>query len=182
MRCDPGLDFGGLLQRTVPACLQFRCDKPVCRIGGIILPERPVGAVAGCFEIAHQGFANLVAPAGGLRLCLSGGSDGARFDHLQQCLLDGIVNPQAAEGDATWFAVVEQAPPAGIARDVMVGPGIADRQLATAAPAPQQAREQGIAMLGRVTPKGVLSARRCRLAGMLSLTIMRIASARSQLT
>ena len=52
-------------------------------------------------------------------------------------------------------------------------PGVADRQLATAAPAADEAGEQGIAMLGRA----VMPAR-----GTLSLTILRIASARSQLT
>ena len=63
-----------------------------------------------------------------------------------------------------------------------LAPRVADRQLATAAPATDETGEQGIAVLGRVTPGGVPAARRCRLAGTLSLTIARIASARSQLT
>lgn len=63
MSRDPALYFGGLLQGAVPAYLQLRCHKPVRRIGGIVLPECPIGMIAGRFEIARKGLANLVASA-----------------------------------------------------------------------------------------------------------------------
>lgn len=36
------------------------------------------------------------------------------------------------------------------------GPGVADRQLAAAAPAANETGEQGVAVLGRVTPRACL--------------------------
>lgn len=141
---------------AVPSRLQFRRHEPVLGIGGIILAEGAVGAVAGRFEIARERFANLIATTGGLRLSLGGRSDGARLDHPQQLFLDGVVDPQAAEGDTARLAIVEQATPAGIAGDVMLGPGVADRQLAVAAPTANETGEQGIAVLGRITPRACL--------------------------
>lgn len=55
VRRDPGLDAGHLLQGAVPARLQLRCHKPVRRIGGIVLPERPIGMIARRFEIGQTG-------------------------------------------------------------------------------------------------------------------------------
>lgn len=55
----------------------------------------------------------------------------------------------------------------------MLGPGVADRNLAAAAPAANEPGEQGIAVLGR----SVMPAR-----GNVVAAIARIASARSQLT
>ncbi|WP_206664986.1 hypothetical protein [Gemmobacter aquaticus] len=49
-----------------------------------------------------------------------GGSDGAGFDDPQERVLDGVVAPHAAEGDAARFTIVEQASPAGMARDVVM--------------------------------------------------------------
>lgn len=93
MRGNSGLDLGGACEGAVPPRLQFRRHKPVLGIGGIILAEGAVGAVAGRFEITRERFANLVAATGGLRLGLGGGSDGARLDDPQQRVLDGIVDP-----------------------------------------------------------------------------------------
>lgn len=38
----------------------------------------------------------------------------------------------------------------------MLGPGVADRQLAAAAPAANETGEQGVAVLGRITPRACL--------------------------
>lgn len=146
---NPGLERYDLREGTVPPRLQLSGHQPVCRIGGIVLPGCPIGMVAGSLEIAHQGFANLIPAAGSLRLGLRGGSDSSGFDHPQQCLLDGIVDTQAAEGNATRLAVVEQTPPAGIARDGVIGASVAERQLAATTPAAQQAGQQSLAVLGR---------------------------------
>src|ERR1700737_1782569 len=69
-------------------------------------------------------------------------------------------NPQSAEGDAARFAVVEQAPMAGIARNVVLCAAVTDGELAPAASAADEAGEQRIAVLGRA----VMPARRDVLA------------------
>lgn len=99
MRGNPGLDLAGACEGAVPPRLPRH--EPVLGNGGIILPERPIGAVAGRFEITRQRFANLIAAIGGLCLGLGGGSDGAGLDHPQRRFLDGIVDAQAAVGDAS---------------------------------------------------------------------------------
>jgi hypothetical protein len=170
MRGNPGPRLAGACEGAVPSRLQFRRHEPVLGIGSIIRPERPIGGIAGRLKITLQGFANLITVTGGSRLELGGGCDGAWLNHLQQRVLDGIVDPQAAEDvvlearlrrDATRFAIVEQAiveqaAPAGVARDVMLGPGVTDRQLAPAAPAANETGEQGVAVPGHVTPKACL--------------------------
>ena len=88
---------------------QFRRDKPVLGIGGVILPEGPIGGVARSLEITHQRVADLVAAIGRLRLGLDGRCDRARLDDAQKRFLDGVVDAQAAEGDAARFAIVEPA-------------------------------------------------------------------------
>ncbi|GGO38587.1 hypothetical protein GCM10010991_36090 [Gemmobacter aquaticus] len=100
---NPGLDRCSLREGTVPPRLQLSGHQPVRRIGGIVLPECPIGMVAGSLEIAHQGFANLISAAGSLRLGLRGGSDSSGFDHPQQCLLDSIIDTQAAVGTRTSY-------------------------------------------------------------------------------
>lgn len=173
MRGDLGLNLGGACEGAVPPRLEFCRHEPVPGIGGIILAKGAVGTISCRFEVPRQRFANLIAATGDLRPSLGGGSDCARLDHLQQRVLDGIADPQAAEGDAARFAIVEQSPPAGIARKVVLGASVADRQFAATAPAAHETGEQRIAVLG---------APGCRLAGRLSLTIARITSTRSLLT
>lgn len=56
---------------------------------------------------------------------------------------------ESTEGDATRLAIVKQTTPAGIARNVVLGSRVADRQLAAAAPAADKVGEQSVAMLGR---------------------------------
>ena len=52
----------------------------------------------------------LRAPAGLFRLGLGRRGDRAWFDDLEQSGLNGVVDPQAAEGDAARLAIIEQAP------------------------------------------------------------------------
>jgi len=73
---------------------------------------------------------------------------GARLNDLQQRRLNGVVNPQASEGDAARLSVVELTPAEGIAWDVVLDPGVAHRQFVAAAPAPDEARQQGAPCLG----------------------------------
>src|SRR5882724_2742697 len=149
MRGDPAFDITDMREGAVPPHLQFRRDQPVLGIGGVILPESPVGGVVGSFQIAAESVSDLVAATGCLHLGLGGGSDRARPDDTQECFLNRIIDAQPAEGYAARLAIVEQAPPAGIARNVVLGARVAHRELAAAAPAADKPREQRVAMLGR---------------------------------
>src|SRR3982074_3668501 len=146
MRGNPGLDLADTCERAVPSQLQFRRDQPVLRIDGVILPERPIGAVARRLEVAHQRITNLIAAAGRLCFGLDGRSYRSRFDNPQKSLPDGILDPQSSESDAAWFAIVERTPPTGIARNVMLGACVPDRQLAATTPAADKAGEQSVAL------------------------------------
>ena len=69
------------------------------------MTERPVGRVASGFEISQQRLADLITLGGSFRLGRRYGRDGARPDDLQQCSSDGVIDTQAAEGDAARLAV-----------------------------------------------------------------------------
>src|SRR3984893_15354771 len=149
MRGNPGLDLAYTCERAVPSQLQFHRDQPVLRIDGVILPECPIGAVARRLEVAHQRITNLIAAACPLCFGLDGRSYRSRFDNPKKSFLDGIVDTQSSECDAAWLAIVKSPPPTGIARDVMLGACVADRQLASTTPAADKAGEQSIAVLRR---------------------------------
>src|SRR5882724_11290345 len=149
MRGNPGLDLAYTCERAVPSQLQFRRDQPVLRIDGVVLAECPIGAVARRLEVAHQRITNLIAAAGRLCFGLDGRSYRSRFDNPQKSFLDGVIDTQSSECDAAWLAIVERTPPTGIARNVMLGAGVADRQLASTTPAADKAGEQSVAVLRR---------------------------------
>src|SRR6202048_605115 len=142
MRGNPGLDLAYTCERAVPSQLQFRRDQPVLRIDGVILPECPIGAVARSFEVAHQRITNLIAAAGRLCFGLDGRSYRSRVDNPQKSFLDGVVDTQSSESDAAWLAIVERTPPTAIARNVMLGACVADRQAASTTPAADKGREE----------------------------------------
>lgn len=149
MRGNPALYLADTRERPVPSQLQFRRDQPVLRIDGVVLPECPIIAVACRLEIAHQRITNLIAATGRLCCGLDGRANRSRLDNPQKSFLDGVVDAQSSECDAARLAVVEQAPPTRIARNVVLGSGVPDRQLASTAPAADKAGEQSVAMLGR---------------------------------
>src|SRR6266478_4939747 len=149
MRGNPGLDLAYTCERAVPSQLQFRRDQPVLRIDGVILSECPIGAVARRLEVARQRITNLIAAAGRLCFGLDGRSYRSRFDNPQKSFLDGVVDTQSSECDAAWLAIVERSPPTGIARNIVLGACVADRQLASATPAADKAGEQSVAVLRR---------------------------------
>lgn len=115
---------------------------------------------------------NLIALASHITFRLNGGGNGAWFDYAEQCVFDRVIVPQPTESNATGLAIIELTTPARIARNVMIASGVPYRQLPTASLATEKAGKQSIAMLWRSM---------MRLAGILSLTILRIPSARSQL-
>lgn len=91
----------------------------------------------------------MITTVGYVAFCLSASSNGSRFNDAKQHLLDRIVDPQAAEGDAARLTVVEQATPAGIARNVMIVSSVADRQLPPAPLTTEKTGKQSVAMLRR---------------------------------
>src|SRR3981081_2331040 len=149
MRGNPGLDLADTCERAVPSPLQFHRDQPVLRIDGVILPECPIGAVARPLGVAHPRITNLIAAAGRLCFGLDGRSYRSRFDNPQKSFLDGLVDTKSSECDAAWLAIVERTPPTGIARNIVLGACVADRQLASATPAADKAGEQSVAVLRR---------------------------------
>src|SRR6266852_2052502 len=63
--------------------------------------------------------------------------------------IDGVVYTQSTKRDAAGLAIVERTPPTRIARNVMLGACVADRQLASTTPAADKAGEQSVAVLRR---------------------------------
>src|SRR5260221_12887539 len=149
MRGNPGLDLAYTCERAVPSQLQSRRDQPVLRIDGVILPECPIGALARRLEVARQRIATVIAGAGRLGFGLDGRSYRCGFDNPQKSFLDGVVDTQSPECDAAWLAIVERTPPTGIARNIVLGACVADRQLASATPAADKAGEQRVPLLRR---------------------------------
>ncbi|MER8563975.1 hypothetical protein, partial [Mesorhizobium sp. M0578] len=68
MRGDLVLDLTDTDECLVPTRFQFRRDQPVLGIGRVILPEGPVGSVAGSPKIQIEGVPDLVTTIGSLRL------------------------------------------------------------------------------------------------------------------
>ena len=137
---DFAFDLGHTRERLVPARLEFAGHQPIGRIGGIVLAEGAIGCVARRFEIALEGFAHLVPLLAGLCLGGNGGRDGARAHHGEKRILNGVIDPQTAKGDATRLAIVHPATAAAVARDAMLGTRVPKRQLASTAATAEQAR------------------------------------------
>src|SRR4029077_16942885 len=97
--------------------------------------------------------ADLVATRRFLRIGLDRCSNGAWLNNFQDRRFYGIVHPQAAKGDAARLAIVEPTPAAAVAGDIVLGAGVADRELAPAAVTSDQTGKQRIAVLaGAVMP------------------------------
>src|SRR5207247_9211083 len=107
------------------------------------------GRVAGGCDVALGRFAHLIPPLVGFLLSGDGRRNGARADHSEERLLNGVIDPQPAKGDATRLAIVHPAAAAAVAWDVMLCARVAKRQLAPAAAAAEQTRPQGVAVIGR---------------------------------
>lgn len=138
MRRDLRLHLGDAFQRAVPAQFELSGHQTIGRIDRVILSASPICCVTGSLEIAKQGISNLVSVRGLRRIRLDGRGYCPGLDSLQEFDLDGVVDAQSPEGDATGLAVVEVPSPAGITRDVVLRPGVANGQLA-ATPSTQRA-------------------------------------------
>src|SRR5438045_3987083 len=69
-------------------------------------------------------------------------------NNFQDRRFNGIVHPQAAEGDATRLTVVEPAPAAAVTRNIVLCARVAERELAPTAVTSDQTCKQSIAVLG----------------------------------
>ena len=149
MRSDLTLRLGDTGKRAVPARLKLAGDQPVRRIGGVVLPEGTVGGIARRFKIAAKGLAHLIPLVRGLGGRGRRRGDGARSDHAEQRLFDGVINPQTAEGDAMGATSVHPGATTAVARNAVPCARIPQRQLPTAPPAADQPGKQRVAVLGR---------------------------------
>ena len=161
------------VKRAVPARLQLARHEAVLGIGGVVLPEGPVGRVARRLEVAHHGLARLVAPRARLRL--------GRPRRLHRGRLhDGRAAPprprRRRAGRRTRCSSARRSR-AARARRRSAGSGPWPRCTARSA----CARSDGSAAGPRAAPRRAW-ARRGSWRGTFSLTIVRIASARSQST
>src|ERR1700758_2701000 len=96
------------------------------------MSEGAIGGIAHCFQVSDQGIADLVATRRFLRIGLDRCGNGAWFNNFQDRRFNGIVHPQAAKGDATRLAIVEPAPAAAVAGDIVLCARVADRKFAPA--------------------------------------------------
>jgi hypothetical protein len=92
-RIDDGRDLGGFMggdlafnlrharERLVPARLQFAGHQPIGRVGGVVLPEGPIGCIARRLEIALEYVVHLIPPLVGLFLGGYGCRNGTGADH-----------------------------------------------------------------------------------------------------
>jgi hypothetical protein len=115
----------------------------------ILLPPSAMTESAKALATIINEFANLIAAAGRLCFGLDGRSYRSRFDNPRKSFLDGVVDTQSSECDAARLAIVERTPLTGIARNVLLGACVADRQLASTPPAADKAGGQRVAVLRR---------------------------------
>ena len=110
--------------------------------------EGAVGGVARCFEVTAKSLANLIPSFCGLpRGCRRRG-DGAGANHAEERFLDGS-STRRPPRRCSALPIVHPAAGAAVARDLMLHAAVAERQLAAAAPAADQAGKQRITVLGR---------------------------------
>src|SRR5258708_13221046 len=102
----------------------------------MVLAEGAIGRVARGLEVAQKGRAHLIALLASFLLGGDRGCDGTGTDNAEKRIFDGVVDAQAAKGDATRLAIVHPAPAAAVARDRGLHTGVPDRQLAPPPPAP----------------------------------------------
>ena len=169
---DTTLARGHTGQGTIPPCLELASDEAVLGISRIILPERTFGRIARRLQIADQRLTRFVAPGGRLHLGGMRRLNCSWLHDAEQCRLDHVINAQSAKRNAVGFAIVEASAHAGVARDLPFGSGILDGQLAAATATTEKARQKRRTEFG--CPR--------EPTGTFSLTILRIASARSQST
>src|SRR5579864_1989877 len=94
-----------------------------------MLAEGAIGGIACRLEIATECFKDLISALTGFLLGRKRGGDGAGADDGKNCFLDRVIRPETAECDAARLCVIHPSPAAAVARDMVMGAGVAERQL-----------------------------------------------------
>ena len=136
MRRDLALNLRDVRERFGPARFQFASHQPVGGISSVILTEGAIGSIARRIKIAQKRLAHLIAPLASLPFGGDSGCDGAGAHNAEKRLLDGVVDTQAAKGDAMRLAIVHPGTAAAVSRNAMPCARVSKRQLAAAAAAP----------------------------------------------
>ena len=108
MICKTAFDICNPDKGPVPSQLQFLRHQPVLRVGSIILAEGAIGCVASRLDLSRQNVTNLIAAMDSLCFCLFRSSDRSGLDHPQESVLDGIIDTQSPEGNASGLAIIER--------------------------------------------------------------------------
>src|SRR4029077_17146576 len=85
------LDLRRVSERPVPARFKLTRHQPVGGVGGIVLPESPVGGIALRFQIATESIAHLMPSFSGFFGGSGCSGDSAWADNAKQCFLDCII-------------------------------------------------------------------------------------------
>jgi len=115
VRGNLGLYLGDLGKCLVPAHFEFAGHETIGGIRCIILTEGAIGCVARGFKVTPERIPHLVPPLARFLFGGHGGGDSAGADHIEQRILDGIIDTQTAEGDAARLSIVEPATGATVA-------------------------------------------------------------------
>src|SRR5208283_4931468 len=114
----------------------------------VILTEGTIGCVVRSFKVAPKRVAHLVPPRARALFGGHGGGDGAGANHVEQRVLNSVIDTQTAEGDAARLATIEPPAIATVARNSVLRPCVSDNQLTSAAVTADQPCQQGVTMLG----------------------------------
>ena len=78
-------------------------------------------------RIALERFAYLIPQLVGFFLGSYSSRNGARADHGEKRILNGVIDPQTAKGNTTRLAIVHPAAGAAVARNIVVRARVAKR-------------------------------------------------------
>jgi hypothetical protein len=97
----------------------------------------------------EQRLADLISARSRLHLGRRRSGNSAGLNDLQQGSFDGVIDSQATEGDTAQLTILSGTSLTGIARNVVMGAAVADRQFTAASTTADKTGKQGVAMLGR---------------------------------
>ena len=117
-----GLRVGDLGKRSVPTRFELARHETISGIRCVILTEGAIGCVVRSFKVAPKRVAHLVPPLARALFGGHGGGDGAGANHIEQRVLNSVIDTQTAEGDAARLATIEPPAIATVARNSVLCP------------------------------------------------------------
>ena len=120
-RLDSKFQFMDMIQRAVPAPFKLTRNKPIFRIGSIVLPLRSVDCIPCCFQITLESRKYVLLNSRFFIARLQSGFDCGRPNHVEYLSADTVIHRNASERDAPRFTVVQPATIACISQHVMLG-------------------------------------------------------------